>query len=77
MSMNKAIESGKEHRKQYKGCQAFDPSCRCHGGCPWCRDNRMHRTEKRMPVDDNGDIVGKRPQYYDEDSGEIANSANF
>lgn len=77
MSMNKAIESGKEHRKQYRGCKAFDPSCRCHGECPWCRDNRMHRTEKRMPVDDNGDFVGKRPQPYDEDSDEIVNSANF
>ena len=68
MSMNKAIESGKEHRKQYRGSKAFDTSCRCHGGCPWCRGNRMHRTEKRMPVDDNGDIVRKRPQPSDEDS---------
>lgn len=68
MSMNKAIESGKEHRKQYRGSQACDPSCRCHGSCPWCRDNRMHRTEKRMPIDENGDIVGKRPQPSDEDS---------
>ena len=66
MSLDKAIESGKEHRKQYRGCQAFDPGCRCHGGCTWCRDNRMHRTEKRMPVDDNGNIIGKHPKLDDE-----------
>lgn len=72
MSLDKAIESGKEHRKQYSGCQAFDPGCRCHGGCTWCRDNRMHRTEKRMPVDDNGNIIDKHPKIDDENIFEIS-----
>ena len=34
MTLDKAIESGKEHRKQYRGAKRVDPSCRNHGGCP-------------------------------------------
>jgi hypothetical protein len=36
-------------RKQpYRKSRAFDKSCRCHGGCPMCYGNRMHKHEKRM-----------------------------
>ena len=31
MSLDKAIKSGKEKRKQYRGVKSFDP---------WCRNNR-------------------------------------
>lgn len=49
MSFNKAIEHGKEHRKQYyKYCKLVDPSCRNHGTCSWCRDNRNYNTRKRL-----------------------------
>jgi hypothetical protein len=40
MGLEKAIKSGKEHRKPYSGSKAFDCSCRNHGGCPWCEENR-------------------------------------
>lgn len=43
MSLDKAILHKKEHRKPYRGSKAFDSSCRNHGSCPWCRDNRMHK----------------------------------
>lgn len=44
MALDKAIQSGKEHRKPYfKYCEQIDPSCRNHGGCPWCEANRKHR----------------------------------
>ena len=43
MSLDKAIEHGKEKRKPYRGSKAFDPSCRNHGGCPWCEENRKHK----------------------------------
>ena len=36
MSLDKAIEHGNERRKPYRGSKAIDPSCRNHGGCPWC-----------------------------------------
>lgn len=43
MSLDKSIDHGKEHRKPYRGSKAFDPSCRNHGGCPWCEENRKHK----------------------------------
>lgn len=46
MGLEKAIERGKEHRKKYYGTKAFDPSCRNHGGCPWCEDGRQHKHKK-------------------------------
>lgn len=46
MSMDKAIEHGKEHRKPYRGGKAIDATCRNHGGCEACRSNRMHKYKK-------------------------------
>ncbi len=43
MALDKAIKHGKEHRKPYHGSKIFDPSCRNHGGCPWCEGNRKHK----------------------------------
>ena len=40
MSLDKAIKSGKEHRKEYYGSKAFDCTCRNHGSCKWCEENR-------------------------------------
>lgn len=47
MSLDKAIEHGKEHRKQYTGAKAVDPQCRNHGSCKYCEDGRHHRNLKR------------------------------
>lgn len=55
MSLNKAIASGKEHRKEYTHAKAVDRTCRNHGGrsggtkkqCPWCLDNRTYSSKKR------------------------------
>ena len=46
MSLDKAIQSGKEHRKKRRFCESIDPSCRCHGGCEWCLGNRTHKYNK-------------------------------
>lgn len=43
MSLDKAIAHGKEHRKPYRKSKAVDPSCRNHGSCKWCEDNRRHK----------------------------------
>jgi hypothetical protein len=48
MSLNKAIEHGKEHRKPYRGGKAIDKTCRNHGGCSWCEGNRKHKFLKKM-----------------------------
>jgi len=42
MSHDKAIQSGKEWRKPYRGAARFDHSCRNHGDCGWCMMNRLH-----------------------------------
>ena len=46
MSLNKAIEHGKEHRKQYTGAKAIDCTCRNHGSCEWCKSNRLYQQMK-------------------------------
>lgn len=46
MSLNKAIEHGKEKRKPYRRAKAVDPMCRNHGGCPWCEQGRLHKNKK-------------------------------
>ena len=45
MTLDKAIDNGKERRKQYYGSKAIDRTCRCHGGCPYCEGNRLHKRE--------------------------------
>lgn len=47
MSLDKAIQYGKEHRKPYRGGKAIDKTCRNHGGCDWCKSNRMYANIKR------------------------------
>ncbi|MDD6081639.1 MAG: hypothetical protein PUB89_02185 [Oscillospiraceae bacterium] len=48
MSLNKAIKSGKEHRKPYRGAKAVDKQCRNHGSCPRCYSNRVFKNKKYM-----------------------------
>lgn len=45
MSLNRAIKSGKEHRKQYTGAKAVDATCRNHGSCKRCLSNRTHEQQ--------------------------------
>lgn len=46
MSLEKSIQHGKEKRKKFYGSKAIDPTCRNHGSCKWCADNRRHKTLK-------------------------------
>ena len=49
MSLNKAIEHGKEKRKPYTGAKAVSSNCRNHGSCEWCVENRKHKfRDKRL-----------------------------
>lgn len=48
MALDKAIQHGKEHRKSYFGSKAIDKTCRNHGGCPWCEENRKYKNTKRL-----------------------------
>ena len=53
MSLDKAIQHGKEKRKPYRGEQAIDPTCRNHGGCQWCIGNRKHKFRDKHPPERN------------------------
>ena len=44
MGFEKAIEHGKTKRKPFRGAKAVDCSCRNHGTCEWCMENRMYKT---------------------------------
>ena len=46
MSLDKAIEYGKEKRKPYKGAKAIDCTCRNNGSCEWCKSNRLYQQLK-------------------------------
>ena len=64
MGLEKAIEHNKEHRKPYRGSKAIDCTCRNHGSCDWCRENRLYarkKVEEKMEKDltdfENGDTI--------------------
>jgi len=46
MSMERAIEHGKEHRRRYYDSRRFDWSCKNHGSCPWCWGNRAYQRRR-------------------------------
>jgi len=48
MSLDKAIKSGKEKRKPYRGSKAIDGACRNHGSCPWCQGKRKYKKKKEQ-----------------------------
>ena len=45
MSLDKAIQHGKEHREPFRGSKRFDRSCRNGSGyahpCGYCKGNRL------------------------------------
>ncbi|MCM1237083.1 MAG: hypothetical protein NC489_43975 [Ruminococcus flavefaciens] len=46
MSLNKSIANGSEHRKPYRKSKAVDRTCRNHGTCVFCRENRLYSARK-------------------------------
>lgn len=69
MSLDKAIKHGKERRKAYRGSKAIDPSCRNHGGCPWCEENRKHKFRDK----DAEDLKVMQNWPFDSDQAEEVN----
>lgn len=61
MSLDKAIGRRKEKRKPYYGAKAICRSCRNHGGCPWCEENRLYKNKKRIQS-----IIDKMKEIEDE-----------
>lgn len=61
MALDKAIKSGKEHRKPYYNSKSIDISCRNHGDCTYCKQNRLHKFR-----DDKGKEMLNEFQYSEE-----------
>lgn len=59
MSLDKSIEHGKDKRKPYRGAKAVDCSCRNHGSCPYCQNNRRHKKKKQEPVVEQDEPKGE------------------
>lgn len=65
MSLDKAIEHGKEKRKPYRGSKAIDCTCRNHGSCEWCKENRKHKFRDKKPPDfDIGCDMNRKKNLY-------------
>lgn len=56
MSLDKAIEYGKERRKPYRGSKAIDRTCRNHGSCEWCKRNRQYKFRDKKSKENEDDI---------------------
>lgn len=48
MSLDKAIQHGKEKRKPYRGSKAISGGCRHGGGRKYCENNRQYKNKKRL-----------------------------
>jgi len=47
MTSTNNIKMSRTIRKEYTGSKRVSKSCRCNGGCSYCRSNRMYSTNKR------------------------------
>lgn len=52
MSLDKAVQHGKEYRKPYTGGKAIDRTCKNHGSCDYCRENRLHASKVQQEIAD-------------------------
>ena len=50
MSLDKAIQHKKEYRKLYRKSKSFDRSCRNHGTCPYCKQNRQYKNKLQEQI---------------------------
>lgn len=48
MSLDKAILHKKEKREPYRKTKATDATCRNHGTCKRCEDNRTYQARKAI-----------------------------
>jgi len=59
-------------KKAYTGSKAFDSSCRNHGSCSYCRDNRLF-SRKRDELFADIDILVGVEEFFEEKLNEDLN----
>jgi hypothetical protein len=79
MSLDKAIASGREHRKPYRRAKAVDSTCRNHGSCSYCVENRTYQARRelsryelreRQSWIDHDNEMAKEEEFYTERESE-------
>ena len=73
MSLDKAINHGKENRKPYYGAGQFDRTCRPNGGCPYCKNNRDHKNRVKL-CSAHDESLDWEEEYYGEHRDEENNN---
>jgi len=43
------------HKNEYSGSKKFDVTCRNHGACSYCRDNRTYSSKHRLVISSERD----------------------
>ncbi len=56
MSFDKKYPNRKDQRKDYRDSKKFDSTCRNHGSCPYCQQNRTFSDKKNRSFADDQDI---------------------
>ena len=58
------------YRRAYTGSKSFDATCRSHGGCPYCENERQHNDRRRQAADEKRQLrngyLGYDPEEMDE-----------
>jgi hypothetical protein len=70
MGHEKAIKSGQEHRKPYRGAASWVSSCRNHGRCSYCESNRTQAAQKFKAATTDEMIYDEMAPWYCDDSAE-------
>lgn len=61
MSFDTFYPNRKDHRKQYRKSKRFDRSCRNHGNCVWCKNNRLkYKKEIEIIEKENIELIGEK-----------------
>jgi hypothetical protein len=71
VTLDKAIEHGKEKRKPYYRSARFDRTCRCHGSCGYCMRNRLH---SRLKAELEAEL--KLEEFEEEENGTSSEADN-
>jgi hypothetical protein len=50
MAFDNHYPNRKDWRKPYYKSKAFDWTCRNHGSCSWCANNRQFKNRRREPI---------------------------
>lgn len=50
MAFDTHYPNRKDKRKAYRKSKAFDRSCRNHGSCSYCENNRLNGSRRREPL---------------------------